>query len=389
MEWHDESQFQRMIRSSVREIAQSYDREYWHEVHEAREFPQEFWDDLAAEGWVGVSIPEEYGGQGLGMKEMVTVIEELEVNGAWSIGNAFLLVPVFGGETLKAHGTEAQKERWLPELAAGNARFALGLTEPDAGLNTRNISTVAERDGDEFVITGRKIWTSGVHEADRAVVLARTLSPEEADGPNHGLTMFLVDPEKSDVDYDKIELDTFMPEPTFNFYLDGMRVHEDQVIGEVHEGLYNVFDTLNTERIGAAAQMYGAGSYGLQRACEYANEREVFDVPIGSHQAIQHPLADAYADLEVARLMYHKAAETYDAGEPAGPASNIANLKTGEAAWNAIEASITTFGGMSASKEMEVGKISQMLRHNRIAPISEQMLRNYIATKELGLPKSY
>jgi acyl-CoA dehydrogenase len=389
MEWHDESQFQRMIRSSVREIAQSYDREYWQEVHEAREFPESFWNDLAEQGWVGVAIPEEYGGQGLGMKEMVTVIEELEVNGAWSIGNAFLLVPVFGGETLKAHGTEAQKERWLPEIAAGNARFALGLTEPDAGLNTREISTVAERDGDEFVLDGRKIWTSGVHEADRAVVLARTLSPEEANGPNHGLTMFLLDPEDSNTDYDKIDLDTFMPEPTFNFYLDGVRVHEDQVIGKVHEGLYNVFDTLNTERIGAAAQMYGAGSYGLRRACEYANEREVFDVPIGSHQAIQHPLADAYADLEVARLMYHKAAETYDAGEPAGPASNIANLKTGEAAWNAIEASITTFGGMSASKEMEVGKISDMLRHNRIAPISEQMLRNYIATKELGLPKSY
>lgn len=389
MEWHDESQLQRMIRGSVREIAASYDREYWHEVHENREFPTKFWDDLAEGGWVGVSIPEEYGGQGLGMKEMVTVIEELEINGAWSIGNAFLLVPIFGGETLKAHGSPEQKKRWLPEIVEGNARFALGLTEPDAGLNTRNISTAAERDGEEFIITGQKIWTSGAHEADRVVVLAKTLSEEEAESPNHGLTMFLVDPDDPNVEYSKIELDSFMPEPTFNFYLDGVRVHESQVIGAEHEGLYNVFSTLNTERIGAAAQMYGAGRYAISRACEYANEREVFDVPIGSHQAIQHPLADSYADLEVARLMSHKAAEVYDADQPAGPAANIANLKTGEAAWNAIEAAMTTFGGMSASKEMEVGKIWQMLRHNRIAPISEQMLRNYIATKELGLPKSY
>lgn len=389
MEYHDESEFHRMIRSSVGELAQSYDREYWQNVHDDRRFPQKFWEDLADQGWVGVSMPEEFDGQGLGMKELVIVIEELEVNGAWSIGNAFLLVSVFGGETLRAHGSDEQKERWLPKLANGTGRFALGLTEPDAGLNTKNISTTAERDGDEFVIDGQKIWTSGVKGADRVVVLARTLSRSEAENSNHGFTMFLVDPDDPNVNYDEIPLDTFMPEPTYNFYMDDLRVHESDVIGNVHEGLYNLFDTLNTERIAAAAQMYGAGRYALKRASEYANEREVFDVPIGSHQAIQHPLADAYADLESARLACHKAAEIYDADESAGMAANIANLQCGKAAWNAAESTITTFGGMSASKEMQVGKIWQMLRHNRIAPVSEEMMRNYIAERALNLPRSY
>ncbi|MFQ3318554.1 MAG: acyl-CoA dehydrogenase [Natronomonas sp.] len=385
----EESEFEHMIRSSVREIAEDYDEDYWRDVTDERRFPEEFWQDLADNGWVGISIPEKYGGEGLGMQEMVTVMEEIGRAGAWSATAAFILTPIFGGETLVAHGTEEQKERWLPQIANGEARWALGVTEPDAGLNTRNIDTMARKDGDEYVINGRKMWISGVAEADRITFLARTLSPEEADHPSHGLSLFLVDPDDPNLDYDEIELDGFFPDPTYNLYLDDVRVHETQLVGEEHQGLYHVFDTLNTERIGGAATAIATGQHAIEKSVEYAKERAVFDAPIGSHQAIQHPLADAYADLETARLMNHKAAWLYDNGEDAGAAANIANLKCGEAAWNACETAMTTFGGMSISKEMGISKMWEMIRHLRIAPVSEQMLRNYIAEHELGLPRSY
>jgi acyl-CoA dehydrogenase len=385
----EESEFDQMIRSSVRDIAEDYDEDYWRDVTDERRFPEEFWQDLADNGWVGISIPEEYGGQGLGMQEMVTVMEEIGHAGAWSATAAFILTPIFGGETLVAHGTEEQKERWLPQIADGSARWALGVTEPNAGLNTRNIETRARKEGDEYIINGRKMWISGVAEADRITMLARTLSAEEAEHPSHGLSIFLVDPEDSNLDYDEIPLDGFFPEPTYNLYLDDVRVHESQLVGEEHQGLYHVFDTLNTERIAGAATAIATGHYALEKAVEYAKERAVFDAPIGSHQAIQHPLADAYADLETARLMNHRAAWLYDNDEEAGTAANIANLKCGEAAWNACETAMTTFGGMSISKEMGISKMWEMIRHLRIAPVSEQMLRNYIAEHELGLPRSY
>jgi acyl-CoA dehydrogenase len=383
------TQQEKLIRSSVRQILDDFDRDYWRDVRRTQEFPTEFWEKMGDNGWLGVMIPEEYGGQGLGTQELLMVMEEVGKSEGWSANLPLLLSPVFGGETLKKHGSRSQKEEWLPKLAEGSAQWALGVTEPDAGLNTTNISTTADKHGGEYVVNGRKIWTSGVDSADRITTLVRTLPGDAAEKDSHGFSILLIDPDDPNVDYDRIPMDLYFPDKTYNVYFDGVRVPESALIGEEHQGFHHLFDTLNTERIAGAAIVYSAGMNALTQARDYANEREVFEEPIGSHQAIQHPLADAYADLKSARLMARKAAWQYDEGKDASTASNIANLQAGKAAWNAAEAAMTTFGGMGYSEEVGVGKLWGWLRHTRTAPISEEMLRNYIATHELNLPRSY
>lgn len=383
------SEMESMIRSSIRNIMEDYDETYWREIREENRFPQEFWNDLADGGWLGVTIPEKFGGQGLGFQEMVSVIEEIGINGGWPACMYFVLTPIFGGETLVKHGNQEQKEKWLPKIASGDAHWALGVTEPDTGLNTTNTSTTARKEGDEYIINGQKMWTSGAAKADRITLLARTIPIEEVDRASHGLSVFLLDPKKEGVEYDQIPLDGYFPDKTYNLYLDDVRVPESTLLGTEHEGLSQIFDTLNTERIAVAATGYATGRYALKKASQYANDRVVFDTPIGSHQAIQHPLADAYADLETTKLMIQKAARLYDSGAKAGTESNIAKLQAGKAAFNACEATMSTYGGMSISKEMGIASMWAFIRHLRIAPVSEEMLRNYIAEKELNLPRSY
>lgn len=384
-----ETEFERMVRSSVRDITTSYDDDYWREIRDTGRFPQEFWTELADGGWVGVAIPEEYGGQGLGMAELVMVMEEAGIAGGWPATLEFVLTPVFGGETLVAHGSAAQRERWLPKIADGEVRWALGVTEPDAGLNTPNIDTVARKDGDEYVLNGEKTWISAAAEAERITLLARTTPVAEVDRPSRGMTVFLVDPDDPNVTCDPIATDGYFPDTTYTVYLDDVRVPDTAVVGEPDRGLQQIFDTLNTERITIAASAAAAGQWALERASEYATQREVFDAPIGTHQALQHPLADALADLECAKLMNRRAAWLYDEGEPAGTAANIAKLKCADAAWRASEAAMTTFGGMSIAKEIGLAAAWSYVRHLRIAPVSEQMIRNYLAEHELGLPRSY
>lgn len=385
----DRDETEKLIRSSIREITNGYGDDYWREVFLEKRFPEEFWNDLAEGGWLGTMIPEEYGGQGLGLQEMVAVVEEVAMAGGWPATTFLLRDPVMGAGTIVEHGSDEQKARWLPGFVEGETNWATSITEPEAGLNTTNIDTFAEKDGEEYVIDGRKIWASGIEQADRFTLLARTKPKSEVDSPSHGLTMFVIDPSAEDVEYKPIETDVFSPQETHNLYLDGVRVHESQVIGEPHEGLRHIFDTLNSERVILAIDTVATGAYALEKASEYAREREVFDSPIGSHQAIQHPLADAHADLECAKLVIRKAAWLYDNNRPAGTASNIANLKGGEAAWNACEAAMTTYGGMSASAELGISKIWGYVRHMRIAPVSEQMIRNYLAERALDLPRSY
>jgi acyl-CoA dehydrogenase len=385
----ERDEIEEMIRTSVREIAADYGEEYWREVRESGRFPQEIWTDLADHGLVGVALPEAYGGEGMGLQEMGVIIEELARSQAWEVAGQFVLSPVFGGETLKQFGTEAQKERWLPATAAGEMVWALGVTEPDAGLNTTDIDTRAEKEGDEYVVSGRKIFTSGVNWADRIVLLTRTTPVEEVDRPSQGLSILMVDADDPNLAYDEIEMDIFWAEPTFNTYFDDVRVHESDLVGEEGKGLQQLFYTLNAERVTTAYHSLGLGYRSVDRAAEYAKDREPFADPIGSYQGIQHPLADAYAELRTAELMLRKAAWEYDEGSAAGTASNIGNLQAGKAAWSAVEAAMTTFGGMSASKDIGIAKMWDVVRHLRTAPVSEEMLRNYIAEHELGLPRSY
>jgi acyl-CoA dehydrogenase len=378
-----------MIRSSVRQVIESYEDEYWREARRNQKFPQQVWDDLAEKGWLGVAVPEKYGGEGLGMLEWTIAIEEVAKAGGWSLIDEIIGTAMMGTDVLVNHGSEEQKERWLPEIVGGDARWGIGITEPEAGLNTTNISTQAEKDGDEYVIDGEKIWQTRAADAERTTLLARTTPKEEVEKPSQGLSVFLLDPDDPNVELEEMPLDIYVPEPVYNMYIDDVRLHESQLVGEEGQGLYHIWDSLNVERIGAAGGVAGLGSYVLEMASEYANNRVVFDDPIGAYQSIQHPLADAYADLQAARTLAFKSAWQYDNGEDAGMAANIANLKVSEATWNATEAAMTTFGGMSASADVEVAKMWQMSRHNRTIPVSEEMICNFVAENALDLPRSY
>jgi acyl-CoA dehydrogenase len=391
MSLSEEGELESMIRSSVKDLMDHYEEDYWREIRESRDFPWEVWNDLGENDWLGVTIPEEYGGQGMGIQELLHVVETVGTNGGWTLPIAFMFTTLFGGEAILKHGTDEQRETWLPQFATGDALLAIGVTEPEAGINTTNIDTLAERDGEEYVINGRKIWCSRVGEADRILLLTRTLERDEVDNPAYGLSVFLVDPEDPNVEYEEIPLDGYMEE-TYNVYLDDVSVHASQMIGEEHRGLYDVFDVLNSERIVVSAACYAIGQSAIEMAAEYANQREVFDQPIGAHQGIQHPLADAYADLECANRMTHEAAELYDQDAPSddvGSIANIAKLKSAEAGFNACEAAMTTFGGMSISSEIGLSKMWSYVRHLRIGPVTEQMCLNHIAENQLGLPRSY
>lgn len=389
--FQEPSEIDSLMRSSINDIASDYDNDYWTRIHREKEFPDEIWQELADGGWLGVVVPEEYGGEGQGMVDVVRLIEELAMEGGWSMATHLLYAPVFGGITIKHFGSEEQKETWLPKIVDGEAMIAIGVTEPDAGVNTTSIRTRAERDCDEFVINGTKIWTSSVDRADRIALVARTQPVDAVEKPSRGLSVFLVDPESEGIEYDIIPEAGWMPDNTFNLYLDDVRVHESQLVGEEGAALQQFFDTLNAERIATAAQMFSTGLYALELASDYASGRTVYgETPIGQYQGIQHPLADAYSELMAARLMTYRAAWLFDSDSTsAGRPSNVANLESGKAAWNAIDAAIQTHGGMSISEEVGLPWMSDLIRHLRIGPIPEEMLRNYIAENELGLPRSY
>ncbi|TYL40223.1 acyl-CoA dehydrogenase [Natronococcus pandeyae] len=386
---YTETEEQQLIRDSVREISGDYDWSYWKERIEGKEFPEEYWADLARDGWLGVTIPEEYGGAGLGMLEMSMVIEELSRGGGQG-GIIFVLTPVFGGISIERHGTDEQKERYLPAIADGDMRFCMGLTEAGAGTNTLNIETRAERDGEEFVLSGQKMWISGVENADEMLLIARTSEFDSSD-PTHGLSMFLVpDPAEQDgISLTPLDVEVPWFETQYQVDIDGLRVHEDRILGAEDGGLYLLWDTLNTERIAGAASAVGGGLRAVDLAVDYANDRSVFGQKIGSHQAIQHPLADAYAELCCAREMTYKAASKWDQGEDAGAEANMAKLRSSEAATKAADQAVQTHGGNGFSADYEVYDIWQNSRLLKTVPITNEMVRNFLAEHTLGLPRSY
>jgi len=386
---YGETQEHRMIRDTVREIADDYDWEYWQGCIRNKEFPEEYWQDLADDGWLGVTIPEEYGGVGMGMLEMTMVIEELSRGGGQG-GIIFVLTPVFGGITIERHGSPEQKEQFLPKIASGDMRFSMGLTEAGAGTNTLNIDTMAERDGDEFVIDGQKMWISGVENSDYMLLISRS-SPFDPDNPTHGVTLFLVEDPANRDGIDLTPLDVEVPwfETQYQVDISGLRVHEDDILGAEDGGLYLLWDTLNTERIAGAASAIGGGLRAVDLAVDYANERSVFGSPIGSHQAIQHPIAQSYAELLAAREITYKACWKWDNGEDAGLESNVANLLSSQAATKAADRAIQTHGGNGFTGDYEVYDIWQNSRLLQTVPVTNEMVKNYIGQHVLGLPRSY
>ena len=379
-----------MMQSVIRDVTADYDNAYWQDVHEARRPPEEIFEDLAAGGWFGAPLPEEYGGQGLDLLGTVVIMEALCEGHCWETTFRFTMSTVFGGITLVENGTEAQKEEYVPAIANGEDVWALGMTEPDAGLNTSRISTLAEKDGDEYVIDGRKQWISGMDFADHLLLVARTTPFEEADSKFDGITMFIVDPEADGIEYSEIPLDIYYTEPTYDLFIEDLRIDEDQVLGDIGNGMYQLFGMLNVERITAALSAWGAGKEALDKGVQYAKDRAVWSEPIGAHQAIQHPLAESHAEMESARTQLRKAAWQYDnqVGD-VGEASNVANYLACKAAWEACEASMTTHGGMSASSEMGISAAWGVARHQRTGPVSEEMILNHIGQHVLGLPRSY
>jgi acyl-CoA dehydrogenase len=386
----EESRELEMIRETAREIASDYDDEYFLEVADGKE-PTEFWNDCAEAGFLGAAIPTEYGGEGMGFWELSAIVEELCTNGCMGAEMLFVVNVCFGGITLTENGSEAQKEEWLPGICDGDVNFAMALTEPDAGHNAPNMDTFAESDGEEYVIDGTKQWISGVDVADRMLLVART-SPKDESAKMQGVTLFLVDPHDPAIERRELDVGIPTPEKQFELSIDGYRAHEDDVIGTEGMGLYQLFDTVNPERLLGASGAVGVGKCALDRAVDYANEREVFDQPIGAHQGVQHPIADSWAKLQSAGLLTRKAAWMVD-NEPdpkkTAEVSNMAKLRATEVGHEATDVALQTHGGNGFSREYTVIEMWKGTRLGKVAPGSTEMMRNHVAEHTLGLPRSY
>jgi alkylation response protein AidB-like acyl-CoA dehydrogenase len=375
-----------MIRAAVRDLAAPFGHEYFAEQVRTGGKTTELWQAVADHGFLSVHLPEAYGGGGGGISELTIVCEELAAQGC-----PLLLLVVSAAicaELVARYGTEAQKEQWLPAVGSGT-KMAFAITEPDAGSNTHRLTTTATRDGDTYRLRGTKTYISGVDEAAAILVVART-GTDTTGGAL--LSMFIVDADTGGLTSARIPVEIAAPEKQFQLYFEDVAVPADRLLGDEHEGLRQVFSGLNPERITGAAISTGLGRHALARAAEYAREREVWDVPIGTHQGIAHPLATAKIELELARLMTAKAAWLHDHNaDPAtsGEAANMAKYAAAEAGLHCLDVAIQTHGGNGMASEYGLADLWGLLRLLRIAPVSREMVLNFIAQQSLGLPKSY
>lgn len=381
---YEESPEIAMLRESVAKVTAQFGWRYYHDRAVNSGKTTELWEALGDAGFIGVNLPEEYGGGGMGIAELAAVCEETAAQGCPLL--LLLVSSAICGEVLKRFGTDDQKRRWLPGMAAGREKMVFAITEPDAGSNSHRITTVANRDGDEWVLRGTKYYISGVDEAPRMLVVARTATTEAGLAE---LSLFVVDCDSAGLGRTNIPVEVGAPEKQFELFFDDVRVPVDRLVGEQGEGLRLVFSGLNPERITGAAIENGLARYALARASEYAGQRHVWGQPIGAHQGVSHPLAAAAINMELARLMTQKAAWLHDAGRPAGEASNMAKYSAAEAALAALDAAIQTHGGNGMATEYGLAHLWGMARLLRIAPVSREMILNYVAQHSLGLPRSY
>lgn len=381
-----ESDEHRAIRSAVAEIAGGFGHAWYSAVVEAGEPPTALWDALAQHGYLGVNIPEAYSGGGLGLTELAMVEEEISAAGCPLF--TMLLSPAIVGTVLTRHGTPEQRERWLHDIGTGRERCAFAITEPDAGSNSHRITTRAIRDGDGYRLRGTKTYISAVEDSHAMLVVAGTGEPD-ARGRSP-LSLFMVDSDAPGLDRQEIRTAAKMPEQQWTLYFDDVAVGVDRRIGGEGDGLRMMFDGLNPERIMAAAICTGVGRYALDKACAYANERVVWeDKPIGSHQGVAHPLAEAKIQLEAARLMTMKAAALHDAGAPAGELANMAKFLAADAGLRCLDQAIQTLGGNGLADEYGLADLWFTVRLLRTAPVSREMILNHVAQHSLGLPRSY
>ncbi|MGW5565812.1 acyl-CoA dehydrogenase family protein [Streptomyces tendae] len=380
---------QQVIQRAAGELAARFDDEYWADHDERHEFPWEFYNTFAEAGWLGISIPEEYGGGGKGILEAALLLEAIAASGAGMNGCSSMHLTIFGLNTIVKHGNEQQRKDILPRAADGSLHVCFGVTEPDAGTDTSRISTVARREGDTYVINGRKVWITKAGVSSKMVLIART-SPRDGTGKaTKGMSLFLVD-----IDPDHVEL---RPIPklgrnavaSYEVVFDDLVVPASSRIGEEGEGFTYLLDGLNPERILLAHEALGIGRAAISRASRYAKDRVVFGRPIGQNQGIAFPLAEAVTRLDAAEVMARKAAWLYDSGKPSGRAANMAKWLCADAGFQAADAAVQTHGGMGYAKEYHVERYFREARLLRLAPISQEMVLNYVSQHVLGLPKSY
>jgi acyl-CoA dehydrogenase len=377
------------IRDAIRAICDRFDDAYWGEKDRTQSFPHEFAAAVAEGGWLGIAMPTEFGGAGLGVTEASIMMQEIGHSAGAFAACSTVHINIFGLHAIVRHGTDAQRRAWLPSIIDGSSRACFGVTEPDAGLDTSRIKTRAVRSGDHYVVNGQKIWTSTAQQADKIVLLARTTPIEECAKPTDGLTLFYADLDRSAVEIREIpKMGRHAVNSNQTFY-DNLIVPVDRRIGEEGKGFRYILDSLNPERILNAAEVIGMGRRALERAVAYAGERVVFGRPIGKNQSIQHPLAECWSELYAAELMTLHAAELYDAGKPCGAQANAAKYLAADAGFKACDRAIRTHGGMGYAREYHVERYFREMVATQLAPVSREMILCFIAERELGLPKSY
>lgn len=378
-----------MIRDAVRQIARKYDRAYWLAKARAGAFTEELWRELAEGGFLGMMIPPEYGGGGLGLQQMSVLLEEMSYRG---IPLLLLVVGnVMDAGLIARYGNQEMKDRYLPPLARGDTRFCFALTEPTAGSNSFRTATSARLDGDSYVLNGQKMFITGVDASDYLLVVARTTPFEEAPDKREGLSLFVVDRSAAGITLQPLDMGVLHPETQFAVYFDDVRVPRGDLVGEEGRGHRYLFDALNPERISAAAVAVGLGRLVLEKAVAYARERVVFEKPIGTHQGLAHPLAEVKARLELAALMTRHAAALFDTGDSktAAAYANIAKLAAADAATDACDVAIEVHGGSGFSTDVDLVTLWPYVRMLRTVPVSREMILNYIGEHVLGLPRSY
>ncbi len=379
---------QEVIRASVSELAARFDDQYWMEKDQAHEFPAEFYSAIAAGGWLGMTIPEEYGGHGLGITEASLLMAAVARAGGMNAASAIHL-SIFGMQPVVVHGSAELKAATLPRIATGDLHVCFGVTEPGAGLETARITTFARRDGDHYVVNGRKVWISKALESEKVLLLTRTTPYGEVTKKTDGMTLFLTDLNRDNIDIRPIPKMGRNAVSSNELVIDDLRVPVADRVGEEGQGFTYILDGLNPERMLIAAEALGIGRAALDKAVKYANERHVFDRPIGMNQGIQFPLADSLASLDAGELMLRKATWLYDNGKPCGREANTAKYLCAEAGFTAADRALQTHGGMGYAEEYHVARFFREARLMKIAPVTQEMILNYLGTHVLGLPRSY
>jgi acyl-CoA dehydrogenase len=377
------------LRDGVRAVVSRFSDGYWLERDEDGHFPREFHRAMAEAGWLGITMPEEYGGAGLGVTEAAIMMHEVSSHGGGMAAASSVHINLFGPHPIVVHGRPEQKAEWIPRLVAGTDQCCFGFTEPDAGLNNTRIKTFAEKVPGGYRVRGQKVWTSTAQVANKIMLLTRTTPFESARRPTDGITIFYTDLDRSKIEVQRIPKMGRKAVDSNAIFIDDLFVPEEHRIGEEGRGFYYILDSLNPERVLVAMEAIGIGQDALRRAAKYARERVVFDRPIGQNQGIQHPLAERWMYLESAYLMASRAAQLYDSGQPCGAEANAAKFLGARAGHDACLQAVMTHGGFGYAKEYHVERLLREVTVTRIAPITEQLILSYIAEKVLDLPKSY